>query len=258
MLEPVTTESSGTADPARTVALLWGTLKRPRRGPRHALTSEQIVAAAVRIADADRDLAPLSMRRVAESLGVGTMSLYTYVASRAELLEAMLDSVHGEVVARLEKDGATGWREALRAVADANRAMYLRHPWMLQAFTGRPPLGPNTLAKYDRELRALDGIGLTDPQMDAALTLVLTHVEGVVRRRVEAERAAQRSGMTDAQWWEAAAPALSEVFDPARFPVAGRVGQAAGEAHQAAFDVEHEYAFGLDRLIEGLATLVKD
>jgi AcrR family transcriptional regulator len=264
MLAFVTTESSGNADPARTIALLWGTLRLPRRGPRHALTSEQIVTAAIRIADADRDLAPLSMRRVAEALGAGTMSLYTYVASRAELLEAMLDSVHGEVVAQLEKDfaqlekdQATDWRAALRAVADANRAMYLRHPWMLQAFTGRPALGPNTLAKYDRELRAVDGIGLSDLQMDAALTLVLTHVEGVVRRKVEAERAAQRSGMTDAQWWEIAGPALSEVFDPARFPVAGRVGQAAGEAHQAAFDVDHEYAFGLDRVLEGLATLIQ-
>ncbi|MEV6846168.1 TetR/AcrR family transcriptional regulator [Actinoplanes sp. NPDC051411] len=256
----MTSESSGNVDPARTIALLWGTRQLPRRGPRHALTTEQIVAAAVRIADADRDLGPLSMRRVAEELGVGTMSLYTYVASRAELLEAMLESVHGEVVTELAVEPAAepvAWPEALRAVAAANRAMYLRHPWMLQAFTGRPGLGPNTLAKYDRELRALDGIGLTDLQMDAALTLVLTHVEGVVRRKVEAERSAQRSGMTDAQWWEAAAPALSKVFDPARFPVAGRVGQAAGEAHQAAFDVEHEYSFGLDRVIEGLAALIR-
>lgn len=256
MLDAVTTESSGNTDPARTIALLWGTRRPPRRGPRHALTGEQIVTAAVAIADADRDLASLSMRRVAESLGVGTMSLYTYVASRAELLEAMLDSVHGEVVAQLEKHETEDWRGAVREVAAANWAMYQRHPWMLQVFTGRPPLGPNTLAKYDRELRAVDGIGLTDVQMDAAITLVLTHVEGVARRKVEAERAQQRSGMSDAQWWQAAAPALAEVFDPARFPVADRVGQAAGQAHQAAYNVEHEYAFGLDRLIEGLAALV--
>jgi hypothetical protein len=62
--------------------------------------------------------------------------------------------------------------------------------------------------------------------------------------------------MTDAQWWELAAPAFSKVFDPARFPVAARVGQAAGEAHQAAFDVDHEYEFGLDRVLDGLTTLV--
>jgi AcrR family transcriptional regulator len=254
----VTTDRSGSADPARTVALLWGTRRLPQRGPRHALTSDQIVAAAVGIADADKDLSALSMRRVAEALGVGTMSLYTYVVSRAELVEAMLDSVYGEAVAQLEKSGASDWRAGLRHVAAANWAMYLRHPWTLQVFTGRPPLGPNAIAKYDLELRVVDDIGLTDVEMDAAITLVHTHVEGVARRKVEAERARRRSGITDSQWWEAAAPALSGVFDPARFPVADRVGTAAGQAYEAAYNLEHEYSFGLDRLIEGIAALIHD
>lgn len=253
----MTTHSSGSADPARTIELLWGTRQLPQRGPRHALTTEQIVATAVGIADADKDLSPLSMRRVAESLGVGTMSLYTYVASRAELVDAMLDSVYGEVVTQLERIRTTDWRKGLRRVATANWAMYLRHPWTLQVFTGRPPLGPNAIAKYDLELRVVDGIGLTDVEMDAAITLVHTHVEGVARRRLEAERAQRLSGITDSQWWQAAAPALAEVLDPARFPTADRVGTAAGQAHQAAYDLEHEYVFGLDRLIEGIAALIR-
>jgi AcrR family transcriptional regulator len=252
----VTTDSSGSADPARTVALLWGVRQLPRRGPRHALTSEQVVAAAVEIADVDQDLSSLSMRRVAESLGVGTMSLYTYVASRAELVEAMLDSVYGEAVTQLEKINADDWRDGLRQVAAINWSMCLHHPWVLQIFTGRPPLGPNAIAKYDLELRVVDGIGLGDVEMDAAITLVHTHVHGVARRRVEAERAERRTGITDAQWWQAAGPALAEVFDPARFPVANRVGTAVGQAHQAAYNLEHEYVFGLDRLIEGITTLI--
>jgi AcrR family transcriptional regulator len=252
----MTTDSGGSADPARTIALLWGNRQLPRRGPRHALTSDQVIAAAVEIADVDKDLTPLSMRRVAESLGVGTMSLYTYVASRAELVEAMLDSVYGEAVPRFEKIKESDWREGLRQVAAVNWAMYLHHPWTLQIFTGRPPLGPNAIAKYDLELRVLDGIGLTDVEMDAAITLVHTHVEGVARRKVEAERAERLTGITDSQWWQAAAPALAEVFDPGRFPVADRVGRAAGEAHQAAYNLEHEYVFGLDRLVEGLAALI--
>jgi AcrR family transcriptional regulator len=253
----MTTASSGSADAARTIALLWGNRQLPRRGPRHALTSDQVIAAAVEIADLDKDLTPLSMRRVAESLGVGTMSLYTYVASRAELVEAMLDSVYGEAVTQLEKIKESDWQEGLRQVAAVNWAMYLHHPWTLQIFTGRPPLGPNAIAKYDRELRVLDGIGLTDVEMDAAITLVHTHVQGVARRKIDAERAERLTGITDSQWWQAAAPALAEVFDPGRFPVADRVGRATGEAHQAAYNLEHEYVFGLDRLIEGLATLIR-
>jgi AcrR family transcriptional regulator len=87
---------SGSGDPARTIATLWGTRQLPRRGPKHTLTTARVIAAAVEIADGDQDLATLSMRRVAESLGVGTMSLYTYIASREELVEAMLDNAYGK------------------------------------------------------------------------------------------------------------------------------------------------------------------
>ncbi|WP_405490863.1 TetR/AcrR family transcriptional regulator [Nocardia sp. NBC_00511] len=249
-------ETTAPLDPARTISLLWGTRKLPKRGPRHALDSTQVVIAAIAIADADRDIAPLSMRRVAERLGVGTMSLYTYVASRDELVEAMLDTIYADVVRALREQTPTSWRDGLHVVADLNWRMYQQHPWALQVFTGRPALGPNAIAKYDLELSVIDGIGLDDVQMDAVLTLVHTHVEGVARRRVDAEQAVRRTGITDQQWWAAAGPALSEVLDPEQFPVADRVGRAAGEEHQAAQNPEHAYVFGLDRLLAGVAALL--
>lgn len=250
-------EISGTGDPARTIATLWGTRKLRQRGPKPMLTTAQVVATAIRIADADADLGPLSIRRVAEDLGVGTMSLYTYIASRDELVDAMLDTVYGEVTEQLGGRRPTDWRDGLRTVALANWELCLRHPWVLQVFTGRPPLGPNALANYERELSTIDGIGLTDVEMDAAITLVHTHVEGLARRRVEADRSVRSTGITDQQWWEAVQPALSEVFDPAQYPVAVRVGEAAGQQHQAAHNPEHAYAFGLDRLIEGIEVLIE-
>lgn len=286
------TQTNGGDDPARALAILWGTQQRPRRGPKHTLTAEQVIRAAVRLADRDHDLDALSMRRIAESLDVGTMSLYTYIASREVLLQAMLDAVYREVVedlAAAEVAGSTGaagaaevagpaagvaepaevavtaataaagsasWQDRLRRVARANWDLYLRHPWVLQIFTGRPPLGPQTMAKYELELRAVEGIGLTDVEMDAVVTVVLTHVEGVARRRIDADRVVRRTGMSDAQWWERVGPVLAEVFDPAQFPVAARVGQAAGQAHQAAHNPEHAFAFGLERLIAGVESLV--
>lgn len=247
---------SGRDDPSGTISRLWGTQQVPSRGPKHALTSAQVVAAAVAIADAGRTLADLSMRRVADALGVGTMSLYTYVASRDELIERMLDSVYGEVVRDLPDGTTTDWHHGVRAVADVNWALCLRHPWVLEVFTGRPALGPNAIAKYDRELTAIDGIGLTDVEMDAVLTMLLTHVEGVARRRVGADQVIERTGITDRQWWDQVGPTFAQVFDATRFPLADRVGQAAGQAHQAAHDPEHAYQFGLDRLIEGVSALV--
>ncbi|MFI9010095.1 TetR/AcrR family transcriptional regulator [Actinosynnema sp. NPDC053489] len=250
------TGSSGSGDPARTIATLWGTRQPPRRGPRHTLTTARVVEAAIGIADGDQDLAALSMRRVAEALGVGTMSLYTYVASRDDLVEAMLDTVYGEAVERLDVPAGLPWQEGLRRVARVNWDLCVRHPWVLQVFTGRPPLGPHTMAKYERELGVLEGIGLTDVEMDAVITLVQTHVEGVARRRVEADRAVRRTGLTDEEWWRRVGPLVAEVVDPARYPVAARVGSAAGRAHRSAHNPEHAYAFGLDRLIDGITTLI--
>lgn len=248
----VTTEFGG-GDPTRAMELLWGVREQPRRGPKPRLSVERITRAAIEIADAE-GLAALSMRRVAESLGVGVMSLYTYVPGKAELIDLMLDTVCGETARPAESAG--GWRERLEHVARENWALYRRHPWMLQVSTVRPVLGPNTVAKYDHELRAVEGIGLTDVEMDSVLTLVLGHAAGAARMLVEAAEARTRSGMTDEQWWEAHAPLLEKVFDAERYPVAARVGAAAGAAHQAAYSPEHAFEFGLGRLLDGIETLV--
>ncbi|MFC7716310.1 TetR/AcrR family transcriptional regulator C-terminal domain-containing protein [Nonomuraea recticatena] len=119
------------------------------------------------------------MRRVAEKLGVGTMSLYTYVPGKPELLDVMLDTVYGET-ARPE-DVPGGWRGRLEQIARENWALYLRHPWLLQVATSRPVLGPHTTAKYEYELRAIDGIGLSDVEMDSVITLVTGFVHGAAR-----------------------------------------------------------------------------
>jgi len=249
----MTTEFSGGGDPARSIALLWGTRKEPSRGPKQGLTVERIVAAAVAVADAD-GLAALSMRRVAERLGVGTMSLYTYVPAKAELIDVMLDRVLGEVDRPHEVAG--GWRERLARIAHDNWALYQRHPWLLQVATARPPLGPNVFAKYEYELGALEGVGLTDLEMDATITLLNGYVHGAARGAVEASQVSRRTGLTDAQWWEVSAPLLAQVVDGDRYPLGGRVGTAAGEAHGAAGDPEGAFAFGLDRILDGLEVLI--
>lgn len=247
-------EYTGSGDPARSLALLWRTHERPSRGGRSGLSVDRIVSAAIEIADAE-SLAALSMRRVAEHLGVGTMSLYTHVPGKGELIDVMLDTVVGEVP--MPDDMSDGWRAKLEAVARANWALYHRHPWMLQIATGRPPLGPNLIAKYDYELRAVEGIGLDDIEMDSVVTLVLGHTESAARRALEASQAEQHTGMTDEQWWGASAPILSRVFDASRYPTAARVGAAAGEAYGAAHDPEHAFEFGLQRVLDGIAVLVE-
>lgn len=246
-------------DPARSMALLWREDGAPVRGPargrgaKHGLSVDRIVAAAIELADGE-GLTALSMRRVAERLGVGTMSLYTYVPSKAELIDVMYDTVCGEV-ARPEVEG--DWRERLTAIARANWDLYRRHPWLLQVMAmSRPPLGPHSIAGYDHELRAVDGIGLTDLEMDSVVNLVHVFVQGAARTAIDAAASARDSGVTDAEWWDTYGPLLANVFDAEKYPVAARVGAVAGEAYQSAYDPEHGFRFGLDRLLDGIEALV--
>lgn len=155
--------------------LLWRTdSASARRGPKPSLTIEHVVVAAVAIADAD-GLDELSMRHLAEQLGVGTMTLYRYVPGKPELLDLMVDHVLAEAVHDAHAPEGR-LRERVRAIADANDSLHRSHPWLIDVYLGRPPMGPGTMAKYEHELRLLDGLGLSDVEIDQALSLILSFV----------------------------------------------------------------------------------
>ncbi|OEU87174.1 TetR family transcriptional regulator [Streptomyces abyssalis] len=247
-------DSSSAGDPARSLELLWRVpADAPRRGPQQRLSIDTVVAVAVGLADAD-GLDALTMRRVAQELGVAPMTLYTYVPGKAELLDLMLDAAYAQMT-RADTTGQQ-WRARLTAVAEENRTLFETHPWAATVSTSRPPLGPGMMAKYEHELSALEGHGLDDVEMDAALTFLLDFVQANARSTAEARAARQKSKMDDEQWWAANAPLLEKVLDPRAYPVAVRVGTAAGTAHGAAYSPEHAYEFGLGRVLDGLAVLI--
>ncbi len=246
-------EYSGSGDPVKSLELLWRRRPQPTRGPKPALTVERIVEAALRIADS-AGIGAMSMRRVADELGVGAMTLYRYFPGKAELLDVMLDTVYGELPRR-HVDG--DWRAKLDEVARANRELHLRHPWMLQIAVSRPPLGPHVMAKYEYELAAIEGIGLTDIEMDATVALVNGYVHGAVRTAVEARQVIQRSGMTDKEWWLAHVPHLDQIGDTKNFPLSSRVGTAVGNEFDAPYDSDHAFEYGLERLLDGVSALVE-
>jgi AcrR family transcriptional regulator len=244
---------TGAGDPARTLALLWRQSTAGTRGPKQALSVDRVVDAAVALADG-AGLGAVTMRRVAQALGVAPMSLYTYVPGKAELVDLMLDRVYARMP-RSEPAGDT-WRERLTAVADDNRALFDRHPWVASVSTTRPALGPGQMAKYEYELRALDGIGLDDVAMDAALTFLLGFVETCARASQDARAAQLESAMSDADWWAAHEPLLARVLDASAYPVASRVGRAAGEVYGGAYSARYAYEFGLQRVLDGIAALL--
>ena len=114
------------------------------------------------------------------------------------------------------------------------------------------------MAKYEHELAALDGLGLTDVEMDDALTYLLAFVQANARAADDARVTQRISHMNDEQWWATNAPLLARVLDEAAYPLAARVGAAAGAAHGGAHNPDHAYRFGLSRVLDGLAALIDD
>lgn len=247
--------SSGTSgDLDRTLMLLWRrTLGEPQgsRGPRQRLSVDEVVRAAIAVADAE-GLETFSMRKVAERLGLGVMSIYTYVPGREELIGLMVDEVQGECE---HPELAGPLRERLTRVARELWDEYHRHPWLLQVVQHRPFIGPNGTDRYEWQLRAIDGIGFGDIEMDQIVTLVSGFAASAARASIDARRAREISGITDEQWWEINAPILERIMDPSRYVLSGRVGTAAGEAYQAVSDPDLAFTFGLDRILDGIDAL---
>src|SRR5512133_1511266 len=108
---------------AQRLALLWGSQTHPGRS---GLTLKAIVSAAIQIADTG-GIEALSMRSVAERLSAGTMSLYTHVPGKSELIDLMLDTVYGEAYKQVEEpmQQPGDWRDAVRFIAQRNWDLYL-------------------------------------------------------------------------------------------------------------------------------------
>lgn len=244
-------ESTGGSDFRISLKLLWGTKERAPRGPKPTLTLEQIVGAAVALADAE-GIENVSMRRVAERLGVGAMSLYRYVPSKAELLDLMLDTIHAEPADVQAPADSESWRTRLEWHARESRALIRRHPWMLQVRMGqRPPLGPNILAVFNAYLGTVKDIGLTPAETLAVTELVGNYVQGATRRDVEAVQAVEESGVSDETWWDERSEFWERYFDVERFPHITFMWEQGG--YEEPID---QFEFGLQRVLDGIEAML--
>ena len=128
-----------------------------RRAPRNTLTRERVLTGALEIADV-RGLEALTIRGLAEHLGVRPMSIYHYVATKDDLLDALVDAVFEE----LYLPSASGeWRDELTRRAASVREMLSRHPWALAVLESRPQPGPASLAGHEAVLDILHEAGFS-------------------------------------------------------------------------------------------------
>src|SRR5690606_8200255 len=151
----------------------------------------------------------------------------------------------------------SSWQARLRRVARDTWDLFLRHPWMLEVSTYRASLGPHSFRKYERELSALASAGLDDLEMDLVIAAVADYVRGAARSAVEGRTASQATGRSDNEWWEVHSALLRELVEPDEFPLAARVGAKVGAAYGGTTDPVRSFAFGLERLIQGIASFVE-
>lgn len=114
--------------------------RRPE-GSEPGLSKQLVVAEALRLADSE-GVDGLSMRRLARDLGAGAMSIYHYVASKDELLDAMIDIVFAEIDLPPED---LDWQAAIRLRAASARQVLARHPWAIALMESRTTPGPANL-----------------------------------------------------------------------------------------------------------------
>jgi len=199
------------------------------------------VETAIELADTE-GLGALSMARLAERLGCGTMSLYRHVASKDELVIFMLSTAAGQPGSATD---ASDWRGVLTDWAEGLWDVYHRHPWILRAASTGPPADPGQLAWLDAGLAALGATGLTERDKLTAVMAVLHFVRGAAALSIEAAH-------VDTPDY---AELLRRVLDPSRFPALANA--LAEGVFDAAGGHLGEFHSGLTQLLDGIAVKVE-
>ncbi|KFU79846.1 regulatory protein, tetR family [Amycolatopsis lurida] len=235
-------------DAPATLMRLWRRAERPTRGRPSVLDIDSVVAAAVDLADRE-GVANVTLASVAKDLGVTKMSLYRHIGSKAELLELMADFAIGDPP-RVESTGQ--WRAELTRLAEANRDVLMKHPWLVELPLTGPPAGPHAVAWMDAILRTLRDTGLDWGTKGGILVLVGGYVRLACAQAIQLAEGRKGRGLSQAQAEQAYGKGLAALIDPERFPdAAGFLASGLGDSGQ-----NSDFDFGLGVVLDGIAALV--
>lgn len=206
------------------------------------LSKRRLVVEAFRLAERD-GVDGLSMRRLASELGVGAMSLYHYVASKDELLDAMIDAVFDEIDVPPD---TVDWRSALRRRAVSARQVLTRHPWAIGLMESRTAPGPANLRHREAVTACLRTAGFTVVMAAHANWLLDSYVYGFALQEASLpfDSADELTDMAD----DVYLPQLP----PAEYPY---LHESAATLLAAGYDPADEFDFGLDLILGALETL---
>ena len=201
------------------------------------LSREGIVAAAIELADRD-GLAALSMRRLAQHLGVDAMSIYYHLRDKDTLLAAMADAVISKIPIKQNKSDS--WPARLRDLIMAARQTMLTHPWAAKVLEGRDQPTPAALMHLERVLAIMREGGCSVDLGHHAIHLLGSRILGFSHDLFDDDPDTSPPPAAIAAWAETM-PHIVEL--------------ATAVTHDGALggcDDDGEFAFALDLLLEGL------
>lgn len=207
---------------------------------REPVTREYAIRVAIALADAG-GLDALSMRKLANELGIKAMSLYYHVKNKDDILDGMLDVTYSE----FSTPHAGGdWREAMRERANSTRAVLSRHPWAI-TMKARTSPGPATLAHLDAVIGCLRAAGFSMPMTGHTMSILDSYVQGFAQQ--EAALPLDQTGDIGAATEEIIAQqeSMHEAFP-------NLADMAATLILQPGYAYGNEFAFGLDLILNGI------
>lgn len=214
---------------------------KPTNESRVRLSRERVLEAALMLAARD-GIESLTMRKLADELGAGAMSLYYYVPNKEQLLDGMVDLVFSEI--ELPSTGVD-WMTAMRNRAISTRAALRRHPWAIGLMEGRTTHGPANLRLHDAVLGCLREAGFSLEMTVHAYSVQDAYIYGF---------ALQETDMTPESADDFAAVAQQQMHDYeavlADYPYLVEV--VGGHVAKAGYDYASEFLFGLDLILAGL------
>ena len=206
------------------------------------LSKQRLVVEAIRLADRE-GVAGLSMRRLASTFGAGAMSLYHYVASKEELLDAMIDVVFEEIELPPQE---TDWQSAMRRRSVSARQVLARHPWAIGLMESRTSPGPAHLRHREAVTACLRRAGFSVLMATHANWLLDVYVYGFALQ--EASLPFDTAG----EFADMAEDVFLPQLPPDEFPY---LNESAAELVAVGYDPAEEFTFGLDLVLAALEPL---
>lgn len=231
--------------------LLWEDRSRSTRGPKASYAPDDVVQAAIALADEEGGLAAVTMQAVSARLGLTTMAVYRYFPNKETLYDAIIDAGMGLPPKPYLPPGE--WRAEVTRWAHAKRDMMCARPWLAELPFVAAPHGPNWLAWLEGLAAPLYRAGFRGELLGQMLSVVDGYTRGASDTSISLSRA-RAHGITEQQWAAAVGADLGRAIGDPRYPAFASILTAPPQGRPR--NMQESFDFGLQRVLDGVALYI--